>query len=209
LKSTLLFVDKHPAPSLLPVFRSQQQAEILALLLGGPDLELSLTELSGRTGAPHPSVYREVERGEAAGLLMSRKVGNTRLVRANTASPYYAGLSDVLTKAFGAPMVLASLLRGVAGVDAAYIYGSWAARYAGETGKRAVGDIDVLVLGQPDRDELYGALAEAERRLGRPVQATVRGSDWLASGSGAFHQTITSRPMLKLALEVIRSGPEA
>jgi hypothetical protein len=61
-------------------------------------LELSLTELSGRTGAPHPSVYREVKRGEAAGLLVSRKVGNTRLVRANTASPYYAGLSDVLTK---------------------------------------------------------------------------------------------------------------
>jgi len=202
-------VEKHPAPSLLPVFRSQQQAEILALLLGDPDVELSLTELSGRTGAPHPSVYREVERGEAAGLLMSRKVGNTRLVRADTASPYYAGLSDVLTKAFGAPVLLASVLRGVAGIDAVHIYGSWTARYAGEAGKRPVGDIDVLVLGKPDRDELYGALAEAERRLGRPVQATVRAAGWLASGTGAFHQTITSRPMLELGLDVKRSGPEA
>ena len=76
-------------------------------------------------------------------------------------------------------------------------------------GKRAVGDIDVLVLGKPDRDELYEALAEVERRLGRPVQATVRGADWLGSGTGAFHETITSRPMLELALEVKRSGPEA
>jgi hypothetical protein len=72
-----------------------------------------------------------------------------------------------------------------------------------------VGDIDVLVLGKPDRDELYGALAEAERRLGRPVQATVRAAGWLASGTGAFHQTITSRPMLELGLDVKRSGPEA
>jgi predicted nucleotidyltransferase len=97
----------------------------------------------------------------------------------------------------------------VTGIDAAYIYGSWAARYAGEAGKRPVGDIDVLVLGKPDRDDLYEALAQAERRLGRPVQATVRGADWLASGSGAFHQTVTSCPMLELALEVRRSGPEA
>jgi hypothetical protein len=35
-------VDRTPAPSLLPILRSQQQAEILTLLLGDPDLELSL-----------------------------------------------------------------------------------------------------------------------------------------------------------------------
>jgi hypothetical protein len=32
---------------------------------------------------------------------------NTRLVRANTDSPYYAGLAEVLTRAFGVPAVLA------------------------------------------------------------------------------------------------------
>jgi hypothetical protein len=37
-------VDKQPAPSLLPIPRSQQQGEILAPRLGDPDLELSLTE---------------------------------------------------------------------------------------------------------------------------------------------------------------------
>lgn len=46
LKSILHFVDRKPAPSLLPVLRSQQQGEILALLLGDPDLELSLTALA-------------------------------------------------------------------------------------------------------------------------------------------------------------------
>ena len=73
----------------MPVLRSQQQGEIFALLLGDPDLELSLTEITARTGAPHPSVYREIQRAEQADLVTSRKIGNTRLVRANTASPYY------------------------------------------------------------------------------------------------------------------------
>jgi predicted nucleotidyltransferase len=169
-------------------------------LLGDPDLELSLTELAQRTNAPHPSVHREVERAERAGLVTSRKVGNTRLVRANISSPYYAGLADVLTRAFGVPAVLARALRELRGIEDANVFGSWAARHAGTPGERPVADIDVLVLGAPHRDELYDAVAPAERRLGRPVEVTVRASDWLRSGSGSFHDTVTSRPMLRLEL---------
>ena len=139
-----------------------------------------------------------MQRAEQVGLVTTRKIGNTRLVRANTASPYYAGLADVLTRAFGVPAILADVLRRVPGVDEAYIYGSWAARHEGQSGQRPVGDIDVLVLGDPDRDQLYEALSAAEERLGRPVQATVRDAGWLRSGLGSFHQSVTSRPMLKL-----------
>jgi len=62
-----------------------QQVELIALLVS--DLDLSPTELSTRLGMPHPSVHREVGRAETAGVLMWRKIGNTRLVRAYTASP--------------------------------------------------------------------------------------------------------------------------
>ncbi len=183
----------------MPILRSQQQGEILALLLGDPNLELSLTEIAARTGAPHASVHREIKRAEQAGLVVTRKVGTTRLVRANAASPYYPGLAEVLTRAFGVPAVLAEALQPVHGIAAAYIYGSWAARHEGQTGQRPVGDIDVLILGEPDRDQLYAALSDAEERLGRPVQATIREADWLDAGSGAFHDTVTSRPLLRLS----------
>lgn len=200
MKSILLFVDRTPAPPLLPIFRSQQQAELLALLLGDPELELSLTDLAEQTSIPHPSVYREVERAEAAGLVMSRRVGRTRLVRANVVSPYYDGLADVLTRAFGVPAVLGDAIRGIEGVDEAYVFGSWAARHAGERGVRPVGDIDLLVLGAPDRDAVYDAVHVAERRLGREVQVTVREAGWLEQGSGPFHDTVMSRPMLRLVV---------
>ena len=64
-----------------------------------------------------------------------------------------------------------------------------------------VRDIDVLILGEPDRDQLYAALSDAEERLGRPVEATIRDRDWLDSGSGAFHDTVTSRALLRLQLQ--------
>src|ERR1700739_4833101 len=128
MKIILQIGERQPTPSLLPVLRSQQQGEILALLLGDPDLELTLTEIAERTQAPHPSVYREIQRAEQAGLVMTRKVGNTPLARANTDSPYYAGLAEVLTRAFGVPAVLAEVLGPLQGIAQAYVYGSWAAR---------------------------------------------------------------------------------
>ena len=201
-------MDKAPTPSLLPILRSQQQAELLALILGDPSTEHGLTELTERTGIPYASVHREVERAEASGLLTSRFVGRTRLIRADPASPYFNGLSDVLVKAFGVPWVLGQVLTDVGGIDAAYVYGSWAARFSGEEGDRPVADIDLLVLGRPDRDELYAASSSAEQRLGRAVQVTIRSADWLTDGNGTFHDTVTGRPMVAVPLAPTRTDPE-
>ena len=193
-------MDKSPTPPLLPIFRSQQQAEILLLLLGEPDLELGLTKISERAGVPYPSTHREIERAEKAGLVTSRKVGRTRVIRANTKSPYFDSLADLLTRAFGPAAVLAETVRKIKGVDRAVLYGSWAASYRGDVLDRPVGDIDLLVLGEPDRDELYAAVSKAEERLGREVPVTIRAKDWLNEGSGAFHANVTERPIVELDL---------
>lgn len=200
-RSTIQVVDRAGAPPLLPIFRSRQQVELLALLLGDRELEVSLSELAERLGTPYPSVHREIERAEAAGLVLSRKVGNTRLVRANTASPYFDGLAQVLTRAFGVPAVLAEALRPIDGITSACVYGSWAARFLGSGGQRGVQDIDLLVLGEPDRDQLYAEMERVEARLGRPVHVTIRDADWLTSGEGLFHDTVVGRPMVPIPLE--------
>ena len=209
MKYTSLIIERGSAPSLLPVLRSQQQGELLALLLGDPELEASLTDLAALVSVPVSSVHREIDRAESAGLVTSRKIGNTRLVRANTDSPYYRGLADVLVKAFGPPRVLAAALARIDNIDSAHIYGSWAAHFLGGKADRAVGDIDVLVLGSPDRDELYAAASAAEQRLGRPVQATVRPADWISTGTGNFHATVTQRPLVEIDLRTARTetGP--
>ncbi len=193
-------MGKTEAPKLLPLLRSRQQGEILALLLGDPELEASVTDIAAMAEVPISSVHREIERAEAAGIVTSRRIGNVRLVRADTESPYYRGLADVLVKAFGPPQMLAEVLEDVDGIEAAYIFGSWAARWSGEGADRPVADIDVLVLGAPDRDRLYAALSVAEKRLGRPVQDAIRPADWIAEGAGSFHATVVSRPLVPINL---------
>ena len=155
----------------------------------------------------YPSVHREIERAQAAGIVTSRLVGRTRLIRADVSSPYFAGLSDILVKAFGVTHVLGRELSGISGIDAAYVFGSWAARYSGEPGDRPVGDIDLLVLGSPSRDEIYAAASKAERQLGRVVQVTVRATDWLKEGSGSFHATVIGRSLIPIPLGPTETTP--
>ena len=94
----------------------------------GPDRETGLTELAASLDIPYPSVHREVERAKSAGLLVTRRVGRARLVSVNSASPYYDGLRQVLRRACGPPTILAEAIAGVEGIEAAYLFGSWAPR---------------------------------------------------------------------------------
>lgn len=187
-------------PSLLPILRSQQQGEILAAVLGSPDDEFSVADLGRLTGAAYPSVHREVERAERAGILQSRRVGNVRLVRANRSSPYFEGLAAILVRAFGPPAVLGQALAGIDGVESAYLFGSWAARFTGQHGERAVNDLDLLVLGDPERNALFEVTSQASRKLGREVQVTIRDPGWLTEGEGPFHRTVASRPLVSIDL---------
>ena len=83
----------------------------------------------------------------------------------------------------------------VVGADAVLLFGSWAARYLGEDG-RAPNDIDVLVIGNADRDQADDAAERAERRIGMPVNATVRSRSQWESAAESFIEEVKSRPLL-------------
>ncbi len=182
-------------PGLLPIFRSTSQAALLAELFLDPDAEHSLVELTARTGVSQPTVQREVSRLELAGLLVSRRQGPARYVRANRASPYFGEMESLLRKAFGPVRVLAEELEDLEGVETAYVYGSWARRYDGEAGP-APADIDVLVVGEAEPDDVYAAAHRAERRLGRPVNVTLlTPAEWERPRSG-FLTAVKTGPLV-------------
>jgi predicted nucleotidyltransferase len=192
-----------PAPPLLPLLRSRLQAELLTLVLLTPGREWSLTELADRTGSSLSSAQREVARAEQAGVVASRRLGNTRLVTA-AESPLTGALTELLLRSFGPRQVVAEELSGVAGIESAFLFGSWAARYAGQPG-RAPADIDVLVIGDPDRDELDEAAQRAGARLGREVNVTIRSPRWWRGGGDGFHAEVTGRPLVPVFAD--RSTP--
>lgn len=187
-------MQRSSPPPLLPLLRSRLQAETLTIVLLNPGQEWTLTELASRTGASVSSVQREITRAEQTGVVSSRRLGSARLVKAAD-SPLTVPLTELLLRSFGPRQVLAEELQGVEGVERAYLFGSWAARYTGEGG-RPPADLDVLVIGAPDRDDLDDAAQRAEGRLAREVNVTIRSPAWWREGTDGFHADVTRRPLV-------------
>ncbi len=188
------------APPLLPIFRSELQGRLLALLFSQPNRGHSITALARRLSSHIATVQREVERLEEAGILASERVGKTRLVRPNLASPYAEDLSSIVIKAFGPVHVLGALLSAIAGVEQAYLFGSWADRYEGVRGP-VPADVDVLVIGKPDRDAIDQVALEAQERVGREVNITIRSHRaWQRSDDG-FLQSVRTGNLVPIELK--------
>jgi hypothetical protein len=140
---------------------------------------------------------REVSIAEKAGLVLTRQLGRSRLVTANTSSPYHEPLARLLMIAFGPRQVLADGLAPIPDIAAAYLFGSWAERYLGVDGP-SPNDVDVLVIGEPNRQAVYEAVDTAEGKLGRPVQVTFRTREEWATKKDPFVETVRSRSLVPL-----------
>jgi DNA-binding transcriptional ArsR family regulator len=182
------------APALLPVLRSRHLADILTLLLLHPEAEYTLTNLATELRLPLTTVQREVTRLADAQLIRERRVGRSRLVSADPASRYTRPLTELVTLAFGPHVVIGEEFAFPDAIAVA-IYGSWAARYEGIAG-RPPQDVDVLVIGDVPRRDLYEAAERSEGRLRLPVNPVpCSRSRWLAA-SDPLIQQIRSAPVV-------------
>lgn len=185
---------------LLPILRSPLLGELLAWIYLHPDEACSLTDLAKRLDTSQSTVSREADRLAAAGLIREERRGNLRLVRADLESPLARPLTDLLTLTYGPAAILGELLATVHGVAEAYIYGSWAARYTGEPGPLPR-DVDVLVVGTADEDDLFDVARAAEQRLGREVNVhRVAAKLWTSPGDDPFLASVRSRPLVSIEL---------
>jgi DNA-binding transcriptional ArsR family regulator len=189
-------------PSMLtPFVRSDAVGAILAETFLHPDEELSLAEVGRRTGVAPAVVHKEVSRLVAAGVLSDRRDGNNRLVRANSDHPLFAPMLEIVATVYGPVPVLRDLLSAAPGIASAFIYGSWAARRAGQAGLFPR-DIDVMVVGDLSLDDLLDVQQAARERLGIDVNIhRVTLQAWQDRASDPFLAEVASHAMVPLVGE--------
>lgn len=168
----------------MPIFRSHHQAALLAWLFLHPGREYTLTDLAQRLGVPLTTLQREAQRLVLAGILRDRHLGRARLLQANTSNRAAAPLTQLLEVTFGPETVIGEEFN-IANADRILIYGSWADRYHGTTGPPP-NDVDVLVVGNVDRAEVYDAADRAQTRLGMQVNPVIRTAQKWADGADAL-----------------------
>lgn len=149
---------------------TKAQQMVLTLLLGQPDKSFYLNEVVRYAAMGRGVISRELTKLTDAGLLVESKRGNQNHYQANTASPIYNELLQIVKKTFGISGVLkASLAPILPHCEQAFIYGSMA---KGE--EHAGSDIDVMLVGDDlSYSEVMMLVESAEAQLQRPINPTL------------------------------------
>lgn len=156
-------------PSIAPleVFASRAGAAVLAETFGAPDRELYLRELVRLTGFAPRTIQLELNRLVGTGLLIDRRDGNRRYVRAAKSHPLYAPFREIVLKTSGiVPKLRAALAE--ARVEFAFVFGSVAAGTA-----RAQSDVDLLVVGADGLRSIVARIRKVQEALAREITPIV------------------------------------
>jgi predicted nucleotidyltransferase len=165
-------VSLAPGSILGELFTSVTRARLLTLFLTHPTEEYYLRELARRSGQSLRAVQHELPRLERLELVLVRRRGRQKYYRANEQHPLFPELKRIVYKTAGLGDALKDAIAGIEGIDAAFIYGSVA-----KGGERSASDIDLMVVGDLDSEELHRAIRKAEKTLGREVSLVTMGPD--------------------------------
>jgi len=149
-------------------FRSQARQRLLTYYFTNPTARHHLRDLAERLNLDPSNLSKELRRLEREGLFVSEISGRQKYFHLNREYPLLPELRRIVTKTIGAARLLAQSLKGLAGIEEAYVYGSFA-----RSQQDTASDIDVLVIGSPKTEDLAEAVERLERRLGREINYTV------------------------------------
>jgi predicted nucleotidyltransferase len=148
---------------------TKTQQRVLCLLFGQPDKRFYANEIVRLAAMGRGTVRRELERMEAAGLLVMVREGKQHYYQANQGSPVFAELCGIVRKSFGVEDVLREVLQPLAGqIVFALVYGSMA---SGE--EHEYSDIDLLIVGDISFETVAMALFPCQETLGREISPNV------------------------------------
>ena len=183
--------------SLNALIGSATRIAVLGNLLLHPDREIHLRSLVRATGFSPRAVNKEVDRMVGVALLMQRRSGNRRYLRANVEHPLYRPLRELLAKTVGVVPALRQALTGDARITLALLYGSVA---AGD--ERPDSDIDLLVVGSIGLGDTIELLQSVQEMLERDVNPIVMSLGEFQRRRDAEEHLVASilkGPLIKLA----------
>ncbi|WP_225782875.1 nucleotidyltransferase domain-containing protein [Xenophilus sp. Marseille-Q4582] len=143
---------------------------VLGLLFGQPWRSFYASEVIGLVASGTGAVQRELAALVKSGLISVKPVGNQKHYQANPDSPIFAELSAIVQKTVGLAEPLRQALQPlVPQIIAAFVYGSVAKKT-----DTAHSDIDLMLLSDDlSYGDVFGAVEDAGRTLGRPVNPTI------------------------------------
>ncbi len=145
------------------------RSRLLAILYASPETTFFARQLARLIASSAGTVQRELTTLTATGLILRTEHENQVLYRANRSHPAFADLRSLLAKTTGVFHLLGGVLKRLSKkIEFALVYGSFA------RGEETVeSDIDLLLVGEVELDNLLERMAPLESELKRPINVTI------------------------------------
>lgn len=141
---------------------------ILTATYGQPERWWYLSEIADWLETTPSSLQRELDSLSKSGILKTRREGNRLYFQAETDSPIFAPLRELVTQTLG---IVPAFEKAIAPfedkIEAAFFYGSIA---GGE--EHSLSDIDVMVVGSIGLADLAPVLRELEKKFKREINVS-------------------------------------
>jgi len=146
------------------LFSSRVRVALVTYFVMNPDQRRHIRGLAKAVPANYSAVWKELRNLEAAGLVVSEEEAGRRFFKLNPDFPLVDELRGMVLKTVGAGDSIRQALRGVPDIQAAFIYGSYA-----DGRVDAQSDIDIIVIGEVELEQLSSTISHLEQALRRSV----------------------------------------
>jgi predicted nucleotidyltransferase len=150
------------------LFKSKARTAIFQLYFTNPEISYYLRELERMFNMPVSILRKELMQLSGEGIFLSEKKGNLLYYRLNKNYPLFEDLKNIVHKTIGIEGLLRDAINEIGGIEAAFIYGSFA------RGKeKTTSDVDLCVIGRIDEDQLIEKINAIEISIKREINYTL------------------------------------
>lgn len=143
---------------------SSTRAELLSLFFNNPDEKFYLREIARHISKDAAGIKRELDTLVKIGLLGVEKRGVQKYYSADKSSPIFSEMKGLIFKTTGIQGSIKAVLSRLKGVQAAFIYGSYA-----KGAEKEDSNINLMVIGQVNITELNDVVMGLEEKMKREI----------------------------------------
>jgi len=148
------------------LFSSKTRIQLLLKLFLNAEISCYLRELAAEFKVAPSTIKPELDSLSQAGYLTKKQNGRSILFRANTKHPLFPEIHSIVKKSLGIDKVIENVKGKLGQVEAVYILDDYA------SGKDS-GLIDLLIVGDIDREQLSRYIELTENKIDRKVRVLV------------------------------------
>lgn len=183
---------------------AKSRRRLLTLFLTHPEQRFYHAQIVRDMKIPVSAAQTELKKLSDIGFLKIEREANIKFYKVNKDFPLYNELKSIIYKTIGLADALKENLSKIGHIDVAFIYGSVA-----KNTEDVRSDIDLMIIGDPDMDEVHNTISKAEDELSREINFTVFNSaDWQKriAKKQSFVMDVLSKPKIFLINGEVNRG---